>query len=780
MRGSWKLGALFVAVALALGFLATCTSSSESPPPLTVTITTPSASQSIAAGSAVTFTGSATGGSAPYTYAWDFDSTSLGAGPAPATGASPGAVTFYGANPYVVKLTVTDAASATASTTVTITVNAASGALSAANAVGSWVMTCVPDDTFVDSGSRREVLRFTTGGTYTNLRYLWSANDYCGGSPQAFLVSSGPVALYGTTTSTPYGPATQAVLNSSVEAMTLYDSGLVSTFNGDGAFGYTNWAKGQPQDVLGRDYSGTRPTTMNVLVMRQGDVFFVNPDDAVGDAFPTTVQPRFTLVSNDPVTATAVHSANVSNEWTGPCIVDSDSDYNATARLDRFDFNTDVTPTAITFTSTYYWNDSPNPGYACDTAVGAAVVQAVETWVVNASFGAGATVLTDRGLATPVDGTVTAHSIKPYTAGAQDALNAALVYGVNTYLAGNEQSIPVDAAYDGSTGSSTQRLSAILQGSRLYMGGDNDRTDAPVDAIGYPRFSGSVTYLPRLLMSNVGDSVGNSSNFVTGCMDVAGAGYNSWTRALRIFSNGQINLSDTTYANTGCTGAIATIPELTNVNNVIGDVVTGLHVPRGYATGVGYTDGGQAYCMVLMHVGDRMYWSPPVAAAGALCAAGDFAAFDEAHGLPQMYGGLEVDPVGPATIPPSSWRRACRNTGGTDWRDAVQMFGTAGSAGFLLNSYTVDYDTTDGSCTGTATYSNPETQKLVISDYRMNTDYGLDFTLIDLQDSSGAVQEQQVMTYFSADFWTGDENGAMAADGYPAVLLPGVPFHRIQ
>lgn len=794
MSRCWKQGALLATGVLVLSLLAACTAKTD---PLSATITSPGGDRSTVAGTALTFAASASGGTLPYTYAWDFDSTGVGGGPAAQSGATPDPVTYSNANVYKVKLTVTDAASDTASATVTITVTAGAGALTVDSLAGAWAGPCRPE---IDSpnavGSRSEGLRITrigaNTGSFVHREYDWPSSDHCVGAPQKFAEIQGTMTLSSVTSSTAFLDATQAYVTMTAQTLTLYDAGLVQAYNdnngGAGTYGWTGWEQGTPRSILGIDESGASvPTTQSILLLRAGDVLFMSDTDSqTGSSFPTSVQPAFVRAANDPVTVSALHSANGSDEWVGPCQVEDNANFASTAQLERLNFTAGSTPT-LTITSTHFAQSTFAADTACDTLSGGATVQVIEVQTLNVSFHSTAGLFTARGMTTAGDATLTAHTLTPYTGAAVTALNTAGgsgAYGKNSWAAGTTTDVfALGVEEDGTTPRRTaMTFGALLANRHLYAGGEDDPTQAPLDADGYPVYAPNPAYLPREQVTDAGNL---AFNWVSPCREGSTVqGYSSTASSLAIGASGPVTYTQWDYPGTHCTvpsgTSVQTSSPVSYTASVVGSPNT-VPVPRGKATAIQVSGPSGNLCVALLRTGGRLYSSElvtPAAGSGGDCTfLDDFGGFDAQHGLHQRFAGRERSPVLATTVPVASWKRTCRQdpSGGNDSRDYAQTFGQAGTVGSLLSSQSLVFGSIDGSCSQDASVDQEFTAVLTFGSTKTVTEG--DATQLGLGDGTHILL-RTLIKFLSNAFWVSTDNSPLGTDGYPTTLDPGEPFRR--
>ena len=614
--------------------------------------------------------------------------------------------------------------------------------LTVSELVGVWLTGCQPDTRDGEPTSRLTAVRITADGGITFHEYSWNS-DTCDGDVALFARNIGTLSLTGGDVSTGFGTASRADIVAAEQWLTVFDAGLLARFNADDAYNRAPWEAGVSQEVTGLNYEGNPSGgVMHTLLLRSGETLFVGDEDTIDESgYPTQVQAEVGRVSSVPVTTAALEG-----QWSAPCRGDNRSEFASQASVSRFD----ISGSTIGLTTTYY--DTPS----CDTN-GVATPMARETMTFTAAMHAAGTVLTERGLATAGDLTLTAHTLTPLDADGivagnlNDANSGNGAYLYNDWSTG----VPVDVfalgvEYDGSAQVISVKMSAVTREGAFFVHGGESSQQVPQNGAGYPYIVGAGAFLRNHLIEDM--------------TDLDGTWYEP-CRHTELWGTAEVAVSDTaltrrawSYSDESTCAGTATLYATDEYTaSVEGSVAT----DRGTAYQVQLQpEVGNPFCALIMRIGDRLYASEPNEAAGANCV-------DEyASDVGDTFSYKEVTPI--TTVPLSTFRSPCRQEPGGDWVETYLFLGNG------IGLSTLHFLAESG-CTGSVTSSERDTAKVALGSVTPVPEGTA--TRIVLTSQTGEAMKQ-VVKWMRELFWFGDDAGPLE-DGYPTTLIPGHGATRI-
>jgi hypothetical protein len=635
---------------------------------------------------------------------------------------------------------------------------------------GTWLTGCQPESSSTGVGSRLTAVSLS-GGTITFHEYEFNGSDDCDGGPSRFQRNVGTIAYAGSNSTTTFGNAAKMDLTATLSEITLLDDALVTEYNssngGAGAYGYNGWTRGVARNVTNIGYSGApEPSVMKTLMMRSGETLFVGDDNSTPDSagYPTQVRPEVSRVTD-----TAVTAAAMTGEWVGTCRQEDKPDYSA-GNGAALEWVT-ITATTVTINTTYYsttycgWSESQG-------ALGAAEVREQTTF--NYTVSGTTNLLTERGLATGIDLTLTALVVTPLSGGAVSVLvNANVGAGAFAYTGwvnGTPYNVTAgtNVDYDGVTALQTQmKVAALVRGDRFYARGGDPFTNIPYQSpggVGYPLTVGTEPLLRNHFVTAIADLNGN---WFEACRDRGGADYR--TSAI-IVGSGQLYRREWTYANgsTNCSGAASQVE-----NFLWNHTVQATNVPTAHGTAVELSlqDPGataDTTCVVLIRAGDRIYASANTLTGNTgpcTTASGDY--------RPDVGDEFSTRQITPLTaVPFGTYRGTCRNDNpgvSNDWREYLSFH----SAGMVID--TVNFTSTAGLCNGTVSGQDSAAATLALGGTVSVTEGTA--TQVSAVDELGATMNQIVM-WMGDLVWSGDDQG-VPAGSYPTLMKPGDDLIRI-
>jgi hypothetical protein len=616
------------------------------------------------------------------------------------------------------------------------------GGLTVSELAGAWLTGCETESGNGSVSSRLTAVGISTGGDVDFCEYQWTSGG-CDGDVALFARNVGTLTLPGGEVSTGFGAATRADLTATEQWVTVFDPDLVGQFNAendeDGAYCLGPWEQGVAQNVTGIDYNcGPGGTVMKTLFLRSGETLFVGDEDTIDESgYPTEVQAGVARVSAAPVTATALQG-----EWSAPCGEDYHSDFAAQTSLSWID----VTGNTLVLATTYY--DSFD-GTSCDTN-GTAMPMARESLTLTFAMQPGATLLTERGMATPGDFSLTGHTLTPLDATVADNLNLANfgdgAYNYNDWAA----DVPVDVfaqgvEYDGSPQVTAMKVAALIRGDAFFIRGGESPTQVPQDDAGYPLAVGTGAFLRNHAIASAADLAGN---WFEPCRNSEG-----WMTSAIMVSGSTATRKEWGYLDEStCRGALGWSSSTAYAMSPQGSVNT----DRGTAYQVQLQpEVGNPYCILLMRIGDRLYGTDPAPASGPTCDPGEYAVE-----VSDGFSSREVTPV--TTTPLSTFQGTCRQEEEEDWRDFYRFLGGA------ISVTTLHFDPLSA-CTGQVNLEEQFSGRLAFG--ALATVPEGKATRIVLTSQTGETLKQ-VFKWMAELFWFGDETGPMQ-DGYPTTLIPG-------